>query len=435
MPRRATRPGPPTLLLGVWGQGETSQENVDALLDDFIDGAGKVTPKFLIPLTKDDTSDGVLNVFDYALGKGYEVTVVYTKKPQSKDLKDYLAQATNEHVALDPVTDDDRFESTENAVADHFAQLLSKDPDDARLLFLWAEEDGEPDEDDQRVLAAVADCGVQALDLTQGLEALDVDPPAEGGDGEPAGDDNAEPAGDDDKGGEDEPDFETVQAWPIRRIRSYAKKIAQQDREDNVEDVPSDEDLDDSDKYNKDALLDYLFPEDDGGKKDPEPEPEPPKKQTSGRRPRTPAKDEGDEKGITHERAREMREESEKDGTDSTSKNRRKAAASKPEKPADEPAGDGEGEDTWEPSSALLQAVTDLMPDLSPSDNEDVVVAGALKTLMEEFADTIIDRIAARVEKEPEGSDIRKEIAPPRPPGKPRKDGATPTRRRTARSR
>lgn len=426
MPRRATRPGPPTLLLGVWGQGESSPENTTALLDDFIDGAGNVTPKFVVPLSTDDSSDGVLTVFDYAVEKGYDVTVVYTKKPASKALKEVLVAATNEHVAADPITDDDRFTSTESAIGDHFTQLLGKDPKDSRLLFLWAEdEQGEPDEDDQRVLAAVADCGVTALDLSQALEVLDVAPAEPEPEAEPEPDtkDDPEPAGD------GEPDFDTVKDWPIRRMKSHAKRIAAAEREEKVPDTPSDDDID---GMNKDAILDYLFPDDSGT---PEPEPEPEPEKPSGRRRRTPAEPEDAGKGVTSRRAKEIREDAEAEGKDTLAgEKRRGRAAAKAQEPEETPAEPAEGDDTGETGSDAVSRFREALGSWATalSESDDEAADDAFVDVADSLADVIIDRIAARVNREPEDSAIRQEVAPKRPPGKPRKDGATPTRRRTA---
>lgn len=430
MPRRGTRPGPPALVLGVWGQGESSAENIAALLDDYIDGAGNVTPRFVVPVATDYTTPEITAVVEYAEEKGYEVEAVFTKKPASRALKALLEKCSKEIVALDPITDDERFESTEDAIADHFTKRLGEKPDDAKLLFLWAEDEkGEPDEADQRVLAAVADCGVAALDLAQGLEVLDV-APADGG-GDDNGGDGGEPEGKDEPAADgEEPDYDTVKEWPIRRMKSYAKKVAQQDREDSVDDVPTDEEID---EFNKEAVLDYLFPEDDGAK--PEPEPEPAKNQ-SGRSRRTPAADDSgdDGKGVTPRRAREMREQAEAEGTDSTSKNRRKAAAAKPEKPADEPEPAGEGGDGGASGDDALERLVEALEIFADENSSEDEVKDAVRDFADAFADHIINRIAERVNKEPGESAYREEIAPKRPPGKPRKDGATPTRRRTARS-
>lgn len=431
MPRRGTRPGPPTLLLGVWGLGESTADNSAALLDDFLDGAGNVSPRFLVPLDKELTTDAITAVLDYAIEKDIPYEVIYERKPTTKALKTYIESADKEHQFDDKVEDDERFESTEDAIADNFVVLLSKKPDDARLLFLWAEEDGEPDEDDQRVLAAVADCGVVALDLTQGLDVLDVGEPEPDGSSTPEPEKPAKKAAakkaaaepePEPEGGEDDPDYETVQSWPIRRIKTYAKQVAQADREDGDDTAPDDDAVD---EMNKQALLDYLFPEDN-----PEPEPEPEK--PSGRRPRTPAKEEpaeDPEKGVTPRRARQMREETEAAGGDTLAGTKRAArktaAASEPEP---------EGEDGGELSPALL-AMKEALVAMVAEDATEEEQIDALVDAADAFADHIIDRIAARVEKEPENSDIRKEVAPPRPPGKPRKDGATPTRRRTARGR
>lgn len=444
MPRRATRPGPPTLLLGVWGQGDSSPENIAALLDDFIDGAGNVTPKFLVPLDKELSSDAVLDTARYAIEKGYDVEVVYQEKPKTKVLKEICEAAVKEH-QFEETVDDDRFETTEDAIADNFTVLLAEKDDNARLLFLWFEDaDGEPDEDDQRLLAAVADCGVVALDLSQGLEVLDVAPAEDEPAAEPEPEKPAakkttatkktaaakeepepEPEGDD-----DEPDRATVGDWPIRRIRSYAKQAAQAEREDGNE-APDDSEFD---EMGKDVLLGWLFP-DEGD--EPEPEPAPAKKTaakktTARETKRTEDDPPAEDAPVSRRRATQIREDIEEDGG-SKQKVARKAAAAA-EEAQDEPEDAGEGDDT---SDAALERFKDALAELSVAIRDDDTEAedAGWVAFADAFADIVIERIAARVEKEPENSAVRKEIAPPRPPGKPRKDGATPTRRRTARGR
>ena len=438
MPRRATRPGPPTLLLGVWGAGEATPENITAQLDDFIDGAGNVTPKFLVPLDKELTSDAVLATAQYAIEKGYALEVIYQSKPTTKVLKEILAEASKEHQFDQQVTDDDRFTSTEDAIADNFAVLLGEKGDDARLLFLWAEDDkGEPDEYDQRVLAAVADCGVVALDLSAGLEVLDVSPPEDEPEPEPEPEKPAKKtaakktttAAEPEPEGDDEPDFDTVKEWPIRRMKTHAKKIAAADREDNVEDVPTDDEIDD---MRKEDVLDYLFPPGDGDEPEPEPEPTPAKKTAAKRTTKRTEEDPpAEDAPVSGRRARQIREDIEEDGGEPNSGAKRRGRAAAAEKPQDEPEPAAEGGDSEDPRAAFLAAMDDSVnPDLSETEQNE-----ALYDAIDALADVIIDRIAARVEKEPEGSAIRKEVAPPRPPGKPRKDGETPTRRRTARGR
>jgi hypothetical protein len=419
MPRRGTRPGPPTLLLGVWGQGESTPDNVGALLDDFLEGAGNVSPRFLVPLDKELTTETITAVLDYAVEKDIPYEVVYERKPTTRALKTYIEGAAKEHQFDDKVTDDDRFESTEDAIADNFAVMLGEKPDDARLLFLWAEDDkGDPDEDDQRLLAAVADCGVVALDLTQGLDVLDVGAADDGGEPEPEPEKPAKKAaaGKKTAAAKEEPveepedvDYDTFKDWPIRRMKQHARKVAAADRRDGVEGAPSDDEVA---EWGKDAIIDYLYPEDDPAAAA-EPEPEPAKDET-----------------ITPRRARQMRESAEAEGKDTLAAAKRgakkTAAASEPEP---------EGGDGTDGGGEALDRLVEAVEVLADSDATEEEVKDAVRDFADAFADHIIDRIAERVEKEPEKSAIREEIAPPRPPGKPRKDGATPTRRRTARGR
>lgn len=405
MGRTARRPGPPSFLFGVWGEGETTAENIEALLSEHIEGLGEITPRFVIPCDKEITTDTHLAVFEFAQANEYAVEVVQAAQPRVKALREMRDYAEKVHEA------DDADNPIEKVFAD---TLASKAPDNAQLLFLWAEENGEPIEEDQRVLFDCLDAEVVALDLTQGLDALGSE------------DDGGDAA--DDKGGKDEdddPTEETVREWPIRRLRTHAKAVAAKRDEAGEKDVPSDEELD---NLGKTELLDFLFPS--------EPEPEKPAR---GRRTSksTEAKPEPEptDETITPRRARQMREESEKEGTDSTTRNRRRGAARAAEQAQDGTDAGVEGDDTAETGSDALErlveavvALADLSTDENASDDD---IKTEVRNFADAFADHIIDRIAARVEKEPEDSAIRQEVAPKRPPGKPRKDGATPTRRRT----
>lgn len=402
-PRPTRRPGPPSFYLGVWGGGDTTTENIKALLDDFIEGLGRVTPKFVVPLEKDLSTEAILDVAQYALDNDYELHVVYEKKPATKVLKEFLVAASKEITAEEADGDSVPFEPTESAIADTLVQAISDKPEQARLLFLWNAEGKDSEvEDDERVLYAAVDSGVAVLDLTSGLDALGADPPAEDetGEGDPE-DKTSTPDGDDGDGGDMEP-YETAKEWPVRRLKSYAKEIAAADRDEGVEGALDDSEID---EMGKDDILSYLYPERGQGKAKDEPEPE-------SEEPEDP------EKGITPKRARQMREEIEKDRTKGST---RKAAAAKEEPSEGDAAGEG--------LTSLIEALVALG---EAQDNEEV--ADALANAAEAFADILIDRIAARVEREPEGSPVRKEVAPPRPPGKPKADGSAPTRRRTARA-
>ena len=229
MGRTARRPGPPSFLFGVWGQGETSQENVDALLSEFIEGLGEVTPRFLIPLDKDITTATHLAVVTFAEENKFAIEVVQAAPPRTKALREVKEIADKVHEA--------EGDDIEGAFID---ALAAKAPDNSRMLFLWAEDEKteEPLEDDQRVLFKGFDADVIALDLTQGLDVLGSD--AEDG-GEGGGDDAADDTGD---GTDGEPPEAEVREWPIRRLRKYVLEVAAAEREaDGVDpnDVPTDE--------------------------------------------------------------------------------------------------------------------------------------------------------------------------------------------------
>lgn len=382
MPRTARRPGPPSYLFGIWGQGDTAEENIDALLSEHIEGLGEITPKFLIPLDKEITTDTQLAVVTFAEKNNYDVEVVQAAAPRTKALREVKDLATKIHEADD----------ADNPIEKVFADALAAKGENGQLLFLWAEDDDqEPLEDDQRVLFACLDAGTTALDLTSGLDALGAAEPEEESTAAPAkkaptkaAAKDPEPAAD----GEEpaEPAEEIVREWPLRRLRSFVLQAAAAEREVvgvDPDDVPSDEDIKAMDQ---EALLKWLYPPEDDGETTPEPEPE-----ADPEAPRS---------------ARQLRKAAEAAGEDTMEGSKKALRA------AQEPAeGDPGGSTALDDIPALIEAV--------------VAELGHL------LADTIIDRIAARIESEPEGSATRKEIAPPRPPGKPRGDGAAPTRRRT----
>jgi len=411
MARAATRPGPPTLLFGVFGGGESSAENTTALLDDYIEAQGKVTPRFLFALDKEVWTDSQQAIVDYAIEKGYDYDVVYQTTPRTRDLKAVLDKA-----AISEKAEGDDAPLTQDILADTFLGRLFT-AKESQLLFLWLDDaDGNPDEYDQRVLTAAGDNGIVLLDVLNGLDHILVDGNGSGGD-EPDPEDTGDGDGDGNAGGEDEgPTIEEISEWPERRIREYAKEC----------------ELDEAvaDKVGKDDLLAWIKGDlddiaiaakaeepEDGGKAAEAP--------ARGRRRGAAAKDEGDEAQtrVTPERAREIREEVEKEKPTSR---RRGKTDPEPETEPEPPTGEDTGETAVDRlRDALTEWAVTVNDDADGADEAFVAVADAL-------ADVIIDRIAARIEREPETSEIRKEIAPPRPPGKPRKDGAAPVRRETA---
>lgn len=405
MARSASRPGPPSLLFGVFGQGEVAEENFTSMMDDYIEGQGKITPRFLFFLDKDMWTDTVAMIHAYVNEKGYEYDVVYDATPRAKALKDVLEGAANSEKA-----EGDDAPLTQDILADIFLGRLMT-ANDAVLLFLWAgDEDGV--EYDQRVLTVAGDNSVTALDVCEELNVIDIAPAANSDtEPEPAADEPAaEPAGD------DGPSFEEISSWPERRIRDYTKECE------------LDPELGDGAPV--EALLKWLSDPDtseDDVRKAMVEAAEPAK--PAGRRPRgraaasAPAGD-GDEAQtrVTPSRARQVREEIESEPTGDRAARRRQRPTDEAE-PAAEPTPDTEGA-AGEGLTRLVAVLVDL--GAAETDEE---VAEALATTADAFADVIIDRIAARVEQEPEGSDIRKEVAPPRPPGRTPKGGGAPTRR------
>ena len=359
MPRTVTRPGPPSILLGVWGQGDIENENATALIEDYIKGRGDVTVKVLLPLDKDLTSDGVGVVFDVmSAHPEWEIQVIQTAVPRTKVLKEIKEGAAK------------TIESAPDTIEEDFLKALSG-ARDARLLFLWAEDaEGEPLEDDQRLLASVIDAGIECLDLTSGLESLGLDAePVEEGE-EPESEPETpeetveetpeEPAA-------DAPSEEEIRGWAERRLRKYAVECGMDKAE--------------SDALKKPALLAWIFEED----------------------------------------------ESPADG---------------PQEPAEAPADDAPARPAREVRKALeeakeaKEAAAEEVEDDEAQTEASFVLTVSAVSAAEAFgnlvADVIIERLAQRISQEPEGSAMRAEVSPPRPPGRTRSDGSAPTRRRTA---
>jgi hypothetical protein len=280
-----------------------------------------------------------------------------------------------------------------------------------------------PNEEDQRFLHDVFErCAeVTVLELSGGLEPInppDESESAEDTDAAPeeaADETEAEPEGDTASG--DETTYEIASEWPTRKLRAWALDV-----DIHGEDALTSKQTDD---MSKDDILDYFFPEDgDEPANAPDPEPEPPK---AARKRTTPPQE---AKVLTgRQRAVQVREEAEEaTGEEVTRPAARKTAAK---------ATAGEGRVRAQKAKDAVLA-DEALDRLSGRDGDEAQADPTLEFVRlyaNEIADIIIDRIAARVEAEPVDSAVRKEVAPPRPPGRPRADGEAPVRRTVARSR
>lgn len=407
MARTARKPGPPTVVFGVYGQGEASIESMTALLDDYIEGLGgegEITPKFVIPISKAETTATIQDLVTYIEEAGYTYEGLFVDPfGRIKVLKE-IGEGATKTTKVDDIGD---------ALADRLGKAT-----EARLLFLWADDaDGNPLEEDQEVLFKSMDEGVVALDLTGGLEEIPNEEPSESAEDEDAEVDTGE-----DEAAESEydgPGFEEVDSWPVRKVRSFALDEEMHGTRVLTSDQTSD--------MTKDEILAHFFPEEfDGGEEEPAPAPKKAARSTPSTSAAGPARD-------SKTRARQVREDKEEETEEEVTRPAARKAAAAAKKTAAAPATGAarvraqKAEDAEE-----AEKVFDRL-EKGRTGNDEAQADPFLATIEmygDLLADIIIDRIAERVKAEPEDSAVRKEIAPTRPPGRPRADGKAPVRSR-----
>lgn len=211
--RRTSRSG---LTLGVIGSGEVSAESVDALLSDFIDSEGGGEATIVLPATADHYEDGIKTVFEFAVENELGVEVITDDSTKGKKFAKVKDEAKKEHRASDVVVT--------------MIEVLEKAGDKARLIVLW-------DDDDEAVEEAVTaadEAGIEALDLTTGLDVIELEDDDEEEDEKPkksakskdddeedeGGDDLPDPDGDDDAE-DDEIDLDTAE---FPELKEFAQK-------------------------------------------------------------------------------------------------------------------------------------------------------------------------------------------------------------------
>lgn len=411
MVRTARKPGPPTVVFGVYGQGEASIESMTALLDDYIEGLGGeegVTPKFVIPISKAETTATIQDLVTYIEDAGYTYEGLFVDPfGRTKVLKE-IGDGATKTTKIDDVGD---------ALADRLGKAS-----EARLLFLWADDaDGNPLEEDQAVLFKCMDEGVVALDLTGGLEEIPNEEPSESAEDEDAEVDTGEDEAADDAESEyDGPGFDEVEGWPVRKVRSFAL-----DEEMHGSRVLT---SDETSEMTKEEILAHFFPEEYEGDEEEEPAPAPKKATRS-----TPSTAAAGPARDSKTRARQVREDAEEEtGEEVTRPAARKAAAAAKKTAAAPATGAARVRAQKAEDAKEAERVFDRL-EKGRTGNDEAQANPLLEMVREfadEFADIIIDRIAERVKAEPEDSAVRKEIAPTRPPGRPRADGKAPVRSR-----
>lgn len=146
------------ITLGFIGSGEVSEKNFKALLKDLIQAHGK-TAKFIVPMTTEHWTDTLASITEYAEEKDYAIEAVVDG--DTKGAKKHLPLARKEHKAEDVPT--------------ALVNLLDSAPG-AKLIVLWEDDDETVEE--AVVLADEKD--IEALDLTSGLDVIELEPDDEG---------------------------------------------------------------------------------------------------------------------------------------------------------------------------------------------------------------------------------------------------------------
>jgi hypothetical protein len=380
--------------LGVYGQGETSSENLNALLDDLIQGLGEITPVFLVPLGKDYLTPAVQAVIDYALEKGYTYKAIHSEPVgRLKALK----------TASDAAAELVKVESVPQELLDRLVKAR-----EARLLFFWLD-DPDANEDEQRLLNAVLAEGVTCLDVAGGMEPIAPDDPEEGDD---SAEDTAPEAGEADSDAPDatetpesgelepedpsDPNYAVASTWPARRLKEFMVSIGYTDDDHPETGIAAQIEANlGTTVVNANNMLKLLYEDEHTA------EPTMP----------GPATPEGEDRADTPAGARAIREEIEAEGKEPNAARiaelKAEAAALKTATPAaDEaqamsPVSDLQGVDVGAVGHVIATAIAESLADL--------------------IVDKVIERLRARALEAPK-DDIVRDLVPPRRPGRPRNE-------------
>jgi hypothetical protein len=237
------------ITLGFVGSGKVEKRNAYALLNDFIEASGG-NAKFILPLTKTFWNEALDIVSQYAVDKGIPVeAIVDDTTSKVRELKAMLGGARRQHQS--------------NAVPNKMAALL----DEARkgtLIVLW------DDEDDAALDAvrAAHEKGVALLELTRGLDRIELVNEGDGEDAEPESDEVEEVIV-----GQDENDEDVVEEVAQDEDEDAGQDDAEDETAEELEENEGEEDdpeedaeieaEDDVDGDDDDAEEDGEFPEDE----------------------------------------------------------------------------------------------------------------------------------------------------------------------------
>ena len=200
------------LTLGFIGSGEVSAESVDALLSDYIDSEGDGEARFIIPATADLFHKGIQTVVAFAEENDLPVEILTNDSTKGKKFEAVKKQAKKETRAADPVA--------------ALIKELAKGNGQARLIALWDDED----EAMETAVEKADDASIPALDLTTGLDEIELTDDEEDDDKSPADDeeedDDKSLADDDEEDGDAEDDEDTIDVGEadFKTLKAFAEK-------------------------------------------------------------------------------------------------------------------------------------------------------------------------------------------------------------------
>lgn len=210
------------LTLAFVGSGKVERRNAFALLKDLIDAEGG-NVKFIFPLTKTYWNEALEVVSAYALDNGIPVeAVVDDSTSKVKELKALLTGARRQHQSA--------------AVPNKVASLL-EEARNGKLIVLWDDED----EAALEVVRVAHEKGVALLELTRGLDRIELVTGDDDGDAEDEGagqemSDEEIPAEIDDDGeAEDDAEIETVEEFEETEAEDDLDAGADLPEEDDAE--------------------------------------------------------------------------------------------------------------------------------------------------------------------------------------------------------
>jgi hypothetical protein len=210
------------ITIGFVGSGAVEKKNTAGLLRDFIDANGGAV-KAVLPLTKEHWNENLAIVADFLIAQDIPIeAIVDDTTAKMREIKAVLTVVRRQH------------QST--AVPHKMASLL-EDARDASLIVLWDDED----DNVHSTVREVADRGgITLLDLTDGLDKIDLQLPEN-----EAEEDDEDPISDEVPDDEDEPVVSDEESEIDKTSSDQAEYSEAEENAADEEDQPEDEFEDD----------------------------------------------------------------------------------------------------------------------------------------------------------------------------------------------